>query len=465
MSDPRIGEPYFYNESSEINQNLIEFSAMHDPYTQVQQIQELPKIQIFEELDQGTDEMSRAIQLEILGMDRLCIKTDSSFERQPRSGSDGDNSKDGSLNYKSNKSRRKNTKQKQLNQQLQSEIIQNLGQTKSPYSNKIQNLVKKETNNQLIITQKTRQSRSQQKMERKNEQQLHLNIEHSDQSSSENPDSINDGNLDPNRIKQERNRESARYSRARKKIYFELLENRVKDLEEENDKLRVQCINLQKSIETHNKQQEKFQAFLQQQQKLFEKLEECIIHQKDDTEIEILLDALKFRTSSNKQERIDSAKSHAFSILDATLPLQTKYLFTILDDRDFFSQNQKNCSEFLRDIFSMIEIKLDNSQLNEKIKIKLGQSKQNIFDSFKKIKQEIKIISSEASKVDLLWEQLKENIKPKILAQLLLALHHNEYKAEFQASTIFKNNKDKTDYNCIQMQVQQQWRKHIKKSD
>ncbi|CAD8205576.1 unnamed protein product [Paramecium pentaurelia] len=464
MSDPRISDQYFYNESCDINQNLIEFSTTHDPYTQVQQIQELPKIQIFEELDHGTDLISRAIQLENIGMDRLCIKNDSSFERQPRSGSDGDNSRDGSQNYQQNRSRRKLTKekQKQLNEQLQSEIIQNLGQTKSTYSNKIQNLVKKETNNQLIITQKTRQSRSQQKMERKNEQQLQINIEHSDQSSS---DSINDGNLDPNRLKQVRNRESARNSRARKKIYFELLEIKVKDLQDENDKLRDQCINMQKSIEIYNKQQDKFQTFLNQQQQLFEKLEECIRQEKDDTEIEILLDALKYRISSNKQERIDSAKSYAFSILDVTLPLPTKYLFSILDDRDFFSQNQKNCSEFLRDIFRLIEIKSENQQMNEKIKIKLGQCKQNIIDSFKKIKQEIKVIQSEASKVDLLWEQLKENIKPNILAQFLIALHQNEYRAEFQATTIFKNNKDKKDHNCIQIQVQQQLRKHIKKSD
>ncbi|CAK61047.1 unnamed protein product (macronuclear) [Paramecium tetraurelia] len=367
---------------------------MHDPYTQAQQILQLPKIQIFEELDQGTNEMSRAIQLKMLGMDRLCIKTDSSFERQPRSGSDGDNSKDEVKIIKPIKAEEKIPKK-----------------TIKPITR--------------IWDKQIEFRRSQQKMERKNEQQLQLNVEHSDQSSFENQDSINDGNLDLNRIKQKRNRESARYSRDRKKIYFELLENRVKDLEEENDKLREQCIKLQKCIETHNKQQEKLSI------KLFERLEECITHQKDETEIEILLDALKLRTSSNKQERFDSTKSHAFSILDATLPLKTKHLFTILDDRDFFSQSQKNCLEFLNDIFIMSEINSDNLQLNERIKIKMGQSKQNIFEQvsiFNQFVQENQIRNQNNFKrsfqIDLLWEQLKENIKPKILAQLLLALHH-----------------------------------------
>ncbi|CAD8193792.1 unnamed protein product [Paramecium pentaurelia] len=464
MSDSLIQEQYFYEESCEANQNLVIFS-LPDPSTQVQQEQQLPKIQIFQDVDQGTDQISKVIQLDNLRMDRLHIRNDSSFEGQPRSGSDGDNSRDGSQNDQRNQSKRKQTKkhQNKLNEQLQSEII---SQTNCIYSNKIQNLVKKDINNQLIVTQKIRQSRSQQKIERKNEQQLNINVEHSDQSSSENPDSINYGNLDPNRLKQVRNRESARNSRARKKIYFELLEIRVKDLQDENDKLREQCNSLQKSIETYSRQQDKFQVFLNQQQKLFERLEECITQGKDDTEIEILLDALKYRTSSNKQERIDAAKSHSYQILDVSLPIQTKYLFSILDDRDFFSQNYKNVSEFLKDILINIEMKPENYTNNEKIKLKIGQSKQNITNSFKKIKQEIKVIQNEASKIDLLWEQLKENIKPKLLAQLLIGLHQNEFRSEFQAITIFQKNKEKIDQNYMQIEVQQLLlRKQIKKSN
>ncbi|CAK59367.1 unnamed protein product (macronuclear) [Paramecium tetraurelia] len=455
---------YKYFRSCEVNQNIV-FFAQLDPSTQIHLEQQLPKIQIFEDVDQRTDQMSRVIQYENQRMDRLQIKNNSSFEGQPRSGSDGDNSRDGSQNDQRNQNKRKCTKkhQNKLNEQLQSEII---AQTNCIYSNKIQNLVKKDANNQLIVTKKIRQSRSQQKMERKNEQQLNVPVEHSDQSSSEIPDSINYGNLDPNRLKQVRNRESARNSRARKKIYYELLEIRVKDLQDENDKLRQQCNSLQKSIETYNRQQDKFQAFLNQQQKLFERLEECMTQGKDDTEIEILLDALKYRTSSNKQERIDAAKAHSYSILDVSLPLQAKYLFSILDDRDFFSQNQKNVSEFLRDILRNIEMKPENYINNERIKLKIGLSKQNITDSFKKIKEEIKAIQNEASKIDLLWEQLKENIKPNLLAQLLISLHQNEFRSEFQASAIFKKNKDKIDQNCMQIEVQQVLlRKQLKKSN
>ncbi|CAK65253.1 unnamed protein product (macronuclear) [Paramecium tetraurelia] len=476
MSDPIISEQYYFNESYDVNANQIDFSGIPDSFlnNQPQKRQQFPKIQIFDEADSGINNLEpNQIQFEEIKMDRLRIKNDSSIDAQPRSGSDGDNSIDASLNNRRRRRSKKYSKeeQKHLKDSLQSQIILNLGQTKSTYTNKIQNLVKNENNGRLLITTKARQSRSQQKLERKNEQQLQMNLEHSDQSSSENPDSLNDGNMDPSRLKQVKNRESARNSRARKKIYFELLETRVQELQDENDKLREQCTTLSKSIENFNKQQDKFSQFLEQQEKLFERLEDCIKQGKDATEIEILLDALKYRTSSNKQERIDAAKSYSYSILDVCLPLQTKYLFSILDDKDFFSKDSRNYTDYLRDVFKKIDTKTDDFGNNEKIKQKLGSAKQNMHDSFKKIKKEIKLIQSEAGKVDLLWEQLKEKLQPQILAQCLITLHkvqsalsmQNEFRAEFQASTLFKRQKDKKEQVGMSIEQQLLQRKQVKK--
>ncbi|CAD8212414.1 unnamed protein product [Paramecium pentaurelia] len=468
MCDPIISEQYYFNDSCDVNVNQIDFSQGTDPFfkNQQQQQSEFPKIQIFEDANNGNNNFGvNQIQIEEIKMDRLKIINDSSVEAQPKSGSEGDYSRDASQNHQNSRRSKKYTKeeQKNLKDSLQSQIIMNLGYTKSTYKNKIQNLVKKETNSHLMVTKKIRQSKSQQKLERKNEQQLLL---HTDQSSSENPDSFNDGITDPNRLKQVRNRESARNSRARKKIYFELLETRVQELQDENDKLREQCNSLLKSIENYNKQQDKYSQFLEQQQQLFDRLENCINQGKDVTEIEILLDALKYRTSSNKQERIDAAKSYLYQILNVCLPLQTKYLFSILDDKDFFSQNSRNYTDYLRDVFKKIVItKTNDFGNNEKIKQKLGQSKQNMYDSFKKIKKEIKFIQSEAGKVDLLWEQLKEKLQPQILAQCLLILHKNQFRAEFQASTIFKRVNDKKDQGGMLIEQQQQLlqRKQVKK--
>ncbi|CAD8106418.1 unnamed protein product [Paramecium primaurelia] len=468
MCDPIISEQYYFNDYCDVNANQIDFSQGTDPFqkNQQQQQSEFPKIQIFEDADNGNNNFRvNQIQIEEIKMDRLKIINDSSVEAQPKSGSEGDYSRDASQNHQNSRRSKKYTKeeQKNLKDSLQSQIIMNMGYNKSTYKNKIQNLVKKETNSHLMVTKKIRQSKSQQKLERKNEQQLLLNLEHSDQSSSENPDSFNDGITDPNRLKQVRNRESARNSRARKKIYFELLETRVQELQDENDKLREQCNCLLKSIENYNKQQDKYSQFLEQQQQLFNRLEDCINQGKDVTEIEILLDALKYRTSSNKQERIDAAKSYLYQILNVCLPLQTKYLFSILDDKDFFSQNSRNYTDYLKDLFKNIVItKTNDYGNNEKIKQKLGQSKQNMYDSFKKIKKEIKFIQNEAGKVDLLWEQLKEKLQPQILAQCLLILHKNEFRAEFQASSIFKRVNDQGAM-LIEQQQQLLQRKQVKK--
>ncbi|CAD8182330.1 unnamed protein product [Paramecium octaurelia] len=468
MCDPIISEQYYFNDSCDVNANQIDFSGVSDPFLKnsQQQQQQFPKIQIFEDADNETNNFgANEILNEEIKMDRLKIINDSSVEAQPKSGSEGDYSREASQNQSSRRGSKKCTKeeQKNLKDSLQSQILLNLRYTKSTYTNKIQNLVKKENKDQLIVTTKARQSRSQQKLVRKNEQQLLMNLEHTDQSSSENPDSLNDRTMDPSRLKQVRNRESARNSRARKKIYFELLETRVQELQDENDKLREQCNILSKSIENYNKQQDKFSQFLEQQQQLFGRLEDCINQGRDVTEIEILLDALKYRTSSNKQERIDAAKSYLYSILNVCLPLQTKYLFSILDDKDFFSQNSRNYTDYLKDVFKKIDTKSDDFGNNEKIKQKLGAAKQNMYDSFKKIRKEIKLIQSEAGKVDLLWEQLKEKLQPQVLAQCLLALHKNEFRAEFQALTIFKRPKDSTEQVGMLIEQQSLQRKQVKK--
>lgn len=55
---------------------------------------------------------------------------------------------------------------------------------------------------------------------------------------SEKEDEVNDGNEMNNNVKLLRNRECARNSRKRKKVYIELLENKVKSLSDELDKTK-----------------------------------------------------------------------------------------------------------------------------------------------------------------------------------------------------------------------------------
>lgn len=57
----------------------------------------------------------------------------------------------------------------------------------------------------------------------------------------------------PCEAKLAKNRVSAKNSRERKKIYFDLLEKKVEELQEENDKLREVCRSQVSSIDVVNR--------------------------------------------------------------------------------------------------------------------------------------------------------------------------------------------------------------------
>lgn len=48
--------------------------------------------------------------------------------------------------------------------------------------------------------------------------------------------------MDPAQLKLAKNRESARNSRKRKKMYYDLLEQKVQDLQDEVDRLKEACM-------------------------------------------------------------------------------------------------------------------------------------------------------------------------------------------------------------------------------
>lgn len=82
--------------------------------------------------------------------------------------------------------------------------------------------------------------------------------------------------------------------------------------------------------------------FLEQQQQLFDKLETSLLKQKDNSEIGMLLDALRYRTNSNSQERNEAARAYFDAIIEVCLPIQTKYLLYALErGKDFFAQQSE----------------------------------------------------------------------------------------------------------------------------
>ncbi|CAK62828.1 unnamed protein product (macronuclear) [Paramecium tetraurelia] len=348
----------------------------------------------------------------------------------------------------------------EVKQLINSNIIQenknlfNVNQAKSIYTNKITQLVE-QTQQRLDLASKSspRLSKSQQKLQRKSPI---ISRDHFDASSNELQSSqmTPDGNMDPVQQKLAKNRESAKNSRARKKIYYELLETKVKELQEELDKVKESNRTQTKYTEICNKFQEKFQTFLDQQQQLFDKLETCILKNKDNFEIAMVLDALRYRTNSNSQERNDAARQYFDSMVEVCLPIQTKYLIYALEkDKDFFAQQPEyqrsyisDYTDWMKDVFKKTEIKPEQIVKVKKMKSKLQSvrntiSEQNYISihssSIQNIKVQLKIIQSEANKVDQMWEQLKECLTPVQLATCLLAMKQNAFRQELQTSSLF----------------------------
>ncbi|CAK57350.1 unnamed protein product (macronuclear) [Paramecium tetraurelia] len=345
---------------------------------------------------------------------------------------------------------------------LNSNIIQenknlfNVNQAKSIYTNKITQLVEQTQKKVDFATKSSpRLSKSQQKLQRKSPI---ISRDHFDVSSNELQSSqlSPDGNMDPVQQKLAKNRESAKNSRARKKIYYELLETKVKELQDELDKVKESNRNQTKYTEICNKFQEKFQTFLDQQQQLFDKLETCLLKNKDNFEIAMVLDALRYRTNSNSQERNDAARQYFDSMVEVCLPIQTKYLIYALEqDKDFFAQQPEyqrsyisDYTDWMKDVFKKTEIKPEQIVKVKRMKSKLQSVRNTISDhssSIQNIKVQLKIIQGEANKVDQMWEQLKECLTPVQLGTCLLVMkqviivlnYQNAFRQELQTSSIF----------------------------
>ncbi|KAM3141936.1 hypothetical protein pb186bvf_006022 [Paramecium bursaria] len=315
----------------------------------------------------------------------------------------------------------------------------NVNQSKSIYTNKITQLVD-QVQTKVSVSPKSRQSKSQQKLQRKSSNNLRDNSESGDfnQGSSQ----ISGQEQDPVQQKLAKNRESARNSRARKKIYYELLETKVNELQDEVDRLREQCKNYSKSIDIQNKSQEKFSLFLEQQQQLFDKLETLLVKGKDNQEVGIILDALRYRTNSNSQERNDAARGYFDSIVEVCLPIQTKYLLYALErGKDFFATSPDDYTDWMREPFKKTEIKPEQINKVKKMKLKLQGVKNNISENIARIKEQIKLIQSEAAKVDQMWEQLKECLTPIQLGTCILAMRQVQKDSIFQRILLEMNSR------------------------
>lgn len=127
--------------------------------------------------------------------------------------------------------------------------------------------------------------------------------------------------------RRERNRQSARESRRRKKNFVETLEDRVRELEAEVKRQRI-IIENQKNIAkmTRYSQFESINQLLQGRKLGYEKLHYLLENKSSNDDIENQIDALNVRHGSFGKERKILINSFFKNVIDNVLPNYAKYL-------------------------------------------------------------------------------------------------------------------------------------------
>ncbi|CAD8106416.1 unnamed protein product [Paramecium primaurelia] len=425
---------------------------------------ELPVIRVFEDScsdlpqsDQPFENPGESI-FDDLGLEKLQIQSVQSVHSDGRATSWSHTDDNNSLN-------KQYLKRPRTRQQLSNKIVEsnqdlfNVHYAKSLYTSKISQLVdKKITTN----PKSNRISKSQQKIKRKSSHQL---IETSDQ--SEQKSSLQSGG-EMSEDKLAKNRVAARNSRARKRLYFELLENKVKDLQDEIDRLNEVCQNQAKQIQKYRECQENYQFQLETQKKLIEQLEVCQIKDQD-------LETTKFVLEQMKECQLNSDKNmvgnqYIENLLEILLPIELKYIVYSYDqNKDLLSDFQGSFFEWTKETYQIMDVKQEQLRKIRKQKEKLNCIKKTITSCINNLYTSVKMIISETQKVDSIWKCIYETLEPLQLRSLLLTIYQNQHRPVFDCSNLFsdckyfkQNPQSQTDANC---QRPANLRQYVKKNN
>ncbi|EAR94136.3 basic region leucine zipper protein (macronuclear) [Tetrahymena thermophila SB210] len=354
--------------------------------------------------------------------------------------------------------------------------------SKNTYIKKINNLVKTSYDNLQALDNKQDFNASQQdnsKMLRKTKSSYGLDLlnnQHQTQQQQQQSQQMQ-GYSDPSMIQQQqqslqnqnanpakenqklvRNRESARNSRKRKKIYLELLENKVTQLNDIlQDSKRICCAseqllnNLQTQIQYKNDQQTNKTILLNN-------LQNSLNSNASENDVGIIIEGLKRKFGSNNPERMMVLDYCFKQIAEQMLPVHMKYiLYVASESKDIYSpdqdkddelENQNKTQEF--EFPKIIQsLKLSESQKKKAIKMqkklskekeKLEQLVNNMYETKEKMKKEL-------NSLDETMENLIKDFKPSQISKFLLSIERTQYnnhmKQAFQK--FFEGDNDDSD--------------------
>ncbi|KAL4506053.1 hypothetical protein ABPG72_013814 [Tetrahymena utriculariae] len=241
-----------------------------------------------------------------------------------------------------------------------------------------------------------------------------------------------------------RNRESARNSRKRKKIYIELLETKVANLNEELEKTK-------RALESNNQYLNKmsFQTQLAglnlNQTQLLDKLEKCIQSNGEENEINLLLDSLRFRLGATGKERITAINYFFKQILDICIPTHFRYLLYTADaEEDMFADNPfspeqiNKRPDWRKELIQYVDINDSQRQKILKFKKKFKQEKKNLDDLIINLQQIKKSIQEKTYSLEHMVDSLRNYMNPMQSAKFLSFMERNRYRKEISNTSLWQ---------------------------
>jgi len=259
-------------------------------------------------------------------------------------------------------------------------------------------------------------------------------------------------------MKLARNRESARNSRKRKKIYIELLEKKVDQLTQELESTKKQLELNSCNLNKMNLQSKYLTGLNQGKQQLFDKLEKMMASKADESEINLLIDSLRLRLGATGKERVNAINYYFKQIYDILIPVHMKYLLWIASEgKDLFSgksttlignmpPNLNIGHDYKNDTtdywnLMVTHVSLTDNQKNHILRYrkKLVTEKTKFEGFLTSLNETRKQILKQANSIQNVIDDFRNILSPNQVAKFLLLLDKERNRKEFSAEKLWQS--------------------------
>ncbi|CAD8057353.1 unnamed protein product [Paramecium sonneborni] len=227
-----------------------------------------------------------------------------------------------------------------------------------------------------------------------------------------------------------KNRESARNSRKRKKIYLELLETKVTKLSEQletfkriNEQTTELATNLQSKI---NQKQDQDQNKII----LFSNLQNSVQSNINEMNIDTIIESLNKKFGPGAQERQQQIDHYARQIYENCLSPYLNYIIGVAKtDQDVFSTSESQSEHgVLRGLKLTDKQKLILQKKQKKL-LRFQNELTNTLSSFQDVKNQVQL---ELCAYGQTLEQLRKELKPSQVAKFLLQIEKKDMQHQFK---------------------------------